>query len=463
MFKPRLEFLEDRLTPSNMSASPPGFVEAHAQVTVMQQNLDEGTDFLPLVAVMRAADISTAVSATFAQVQASDIPERMKLLADEIAADPPDLVGLQEATKWTVNGVTRYDMLGSLLTDLAADGQHYGVVVKSLENLPLSLPDAAGNVISYQDYNVILARTDLPPGALRLTNPQEGQYAAHLSLALPGLPQPVPLTRSWASVDVERWGERFRFVTTHLDPLSPAVNEAQAAELCAGPANTSLRVILAADLNATPDSATYSAFLEAGLLDAWTQSHPGDAGYTWGPTAETTRIFNQRIDYVFASGGIQGDSASLVGSDPTLETGTGRYPSDHLGLLATFDLRATAASVPQGIADPPTADMLLLPAAVSSPSKGQTMSVPSSTSIPSIGSPLSAADQVHANFTLLPSDVRNAYHSELSSAAAMWQSADALALQRFDALLSMEDGAMGISKVTMMRDLLFTTMPLSNR
>jgi endonuclease/exonuclease/phosphatase family metal-dependent hydrolase len=330
MFKPRLEPLEDRIA---LSA-----VEAHAQVTVMQQNLDEGTDFLPILAITSAAQLPAAVSATFAQVQASDIPGRMQLLADEIAAGQPELAGLQEATVYTVNGVTQYDMLGSLLSDLAADGQHYGVVVKSPESAPIALPDASGNIITWQDSNVILARTDLPPGALRLSNPQDGQYATHLTFALPGLP-PIAITRSWASVDVERWGEHFRFITTHLETLSPAVTDAQALELLTGPAATSLPVILAGDFNATPDSTTYSDVLNAGLADAWAQTQPDNVGYTWGPTAETTRDFNQRIDYIFASASIQVDNAALIGTDPAFHTDSGRYPSDHLGLLVTFDLR----------------------------------------------------------------------------------------------------------------------------
>lgn len=64
------------------------------------------------------------------------------------------------------------------------------------------------------------------------------------------------------------------------------------------------------------------------------------------------------------------------------------------------------------------------------------------------------ADQVLANLALPLSNARNAYQSELSSIAAMWQSIDALALQRLDALLSMEAGAMGMTKDTLMSDLL---------
>jgi hypothetical protein len=51
----------------------------------------------------------------------------------------------------------------------------------------------------------------------------------------------------------------------------------------------------------------------------------------------------------------------------------------------------------------------------------------------------------------------NTYQSELSSVTALWQTVDALALQSLDALLSMEAGAMGMSKDTLMRDLLFAS------
>jgi hypothetical protein len=81
------------------------------------------------------------------------------------------------------------------------------------------------------------------------------------------------------------------------------------------------------------------------------------------------------------------------------------------------------------------------------------MTVPSSTSVPGSSNLSSAADQFLVNFTPLLNNARNAYQSELSSMAALWQSVDALALQRLDALLSMEAGAMGWSKDTLIRDI----------
>ena len=90
------------------------------------------------------------------------------------------------------------------------------------------------------------------------------------------------------------------------------------------------------------------------------------------------------------------------------------------------------------------------------------MPAPSSTSVPSSGSvnsgsPMSAADQLFANFTLVLNEMRNGNPPTLFSVAALWQSIDALALQRLDLLLSMEAGAMGMSNDSLMRNLLFAS------
>jgi DNA-binding beta-propeller fold protein YncE len=128
---------------------------------------------------------------------------------------------------------------------------------------------------------------------------------------------------------------------------------------------------------------------------------------------------------------------------------------------ATFALAAGNTN-PQGIADPPPADMLLTPAAVSSLNNGHTMSVPSSPSVSSSGAPLSPVDHLLNDLTVLLSDARSAYQTELSSVAAMWRTADALAWQRLDPLLGIEAGAMGVYKDTLMRDLLFASLSSLN-
>jgi hypothetical protein len=110
---------------------------------------------------------------------------------------------------------------------------------------------------------------------------------------------------------------------------------------------------------------------------------------------------------------------------------------------------------------------------VSSTRNGLDTTAPSSTSIPSSrssnsgssssGSSLSSTDQVFADFARMLSAAWNAYQTELSSVTAMWQSIDALALQNLDVFLSMEAGAMGMSKDTLMNDLLFAGNTTSSR
>jgi hypothetical protein len=91
------------------------------------------------------------------------------------------------------------------------------------------------------------------------------------------------------------------------------------------------------------------------------------------------------------------------------------------------------------------------------------MTVSSSTSSSGSGSPMSAADQVLASLSLLLTDASNAYQSELSRVSVLWQGVNALALQRLDTLLSLEAGAMGMSKDTLMRALFFASLSSSNR
>ena len=75
---------------------------------------------------------------------------------------------------------------------------------------------------------------------------------------------------------------------------------------------------------------------------------------------------------------------------------------------------------------------------------------------------MSATDQLFANFTLVLNEMRNGNQPTMSSAAALWQSIDVLALQRLDLLLSMEAGAMGVTKDNLMRELFFASLSASN-
>jgi endonuclease/exonuclease/phosphatase family metal-dependent hydrolase len=331
-----LEALEDRLV---LSTTLP--VEHH-DVTVMTYNLNNGSDLIPLFTVTSPQQIPGAVSQILAEVKASDIPDRAVALAHVIETSHADLIGVQEASVWSVNGVARYDLLGDLMQALNHDGAHYRVA-SQVNAFGGQLPDAQGEIVGLQDQNAILVRTDLPPNQLQVSNVQTGFYTARFNLPLPGLPQPIPALDSWQSVDVTMRGDHFRFFNTHLDSNSPTINFAQSMELGVKVATSPLPVIVVGDFNASAEgngSPTYHALLAWGLQDAWTAVHPHDMGLTWGPTPvnDPHLDLQQRIDWILSRGGFQVESSHLVGGEPSDFHPEGLWPSDHLGVVTTFEL-----------------------------------------------------------------------------------------------------------------------------
>jgi endonuclease/exonuclease/phosphatase family metal-dependent hydrolase len=325
--RPTLEALEDRTLLS-------------AGVSVLTYNLNEGTDFTPLLNAQTPQAVPAAVSAVWAEVQASDIPDRAQALAQVIAEAHPTLAGLQEAVQYTVNGNLKYDLLGSLLDDLAALGQHYGLAVVS-PTFAAQAPDLQGEVIGFQDENVILARTDLPAERLTLSDAQLGLFTARVGLPIGGVT--LPITRSWAAVDVTSGGQTFRFITAHLEDFDPNVRLAQANELLSGPASTALPVVLGGDFNSPAggqglESAAYNTLIAGGFTDAWSQAHPHDPGFTDGTenVANTQRDLTVRIDVILTRGGLSAHHVELVGNQPEDRTPAGLWPSDHNGVAATI-------------------------------------------------------------------------------------------------------------------------------
>jgi hypothetical protein len=145
-------------------------------------------------------------------------------------------------------------------------------------------------------------------------------------------------------------------------------------------------------------------------------------------------------------------------SDPTSAMYGTLAPATAICTLTTADLNipyAEAGADAQRAALPPVRAEA---GAASSPSTTPA----SSTSVPSSGSSSSGMNPLFAELTGLWTVVRNAYRSDLSSLSALWQQADAWALQRLDVLWSLEAGAMGVTKDTLMRDLLFVSNLLSN-
>ena len=145
-------------------------------------------------------------------------------------------------------------------------------------------------------------------------------------------------------MDAKIRGQTFRFVTTHLDSLSPVVRLLQAGELLSGPAATELPVVLVGDFNSAPDGLdpTYSLFVGSGFTDAWATSHPAEAGFTCCQSPSLLNplsLLSSRIDFVLSRGIRDLHDAETLGEEPEDRTTSGLWPSDHAGVAATLHIR----------------------------------------------------------------------------------------------------------------------------
>ena len=336
-------------------AAPLAMLSAHATaaapLTIMTQNMDEGTDYAALVAATTPAQFVAAVTQTYQEIAATQPAARADAMAHEIAMQHPALVALQEASLVRTGSTPPAtavisDLLGSLLGSLATLGAHYAPVVIGTE-LDAEAPSTLGFNVRLTTQDVILARTDLPSSEFSISSPQAHQYSTQL--IVPTAVGPIPLTRGWASVDAKLNGTSFRFVTTHLDTgqITPLIQEAQAKELLAGAGATALPVIYAGDFNSSADDPsdptfpTYKSLTDSGLTDAWTVANPGDPGFTCCQSPDllnTDPSLTQRIDLALFTGPFGIDDAHLVGISPSDKTTDGLWPSDHAGLVVTFDV-----------------------------------------------------------------------------------------------------------------------------
>jgi phospholipase/lecithinase/hemolysin/endonuclease/exonuclease/phosphatase family metal-dependent hydrolase len=326
-------------------------------ITIMTQNMDEGTNYQALATATDTASFLAAVTQTYQEIAATTPDIRAGAIAREIAAQHPTLVALQEASivrsgplggpATTVNS----NLLSSLLTGLGSLGQHYAPVIVGTE-LDATAPSSRGLNVRLTTQDVILARTDLQASQFSVGNAQAGHFSVQLPVPTPV--GPVELTRGWVSADVTVDGRKFRLVTTHLDTgqFGPGIQFAQAQELLS--VGGTLPVIYAGDFNSAandprdPTFPTYQALIGSGLGDAWTTLHPGDPGLT---CCEAQDLLNpnptltQRIDLALFSAGFRVLDADLVGVSPADKTATGLWPSDHAGLVASFALAPEPASI----------------------------------------------------------------------------------------------------------------------
>jgi endonuclease/exonuclease/phosphatase family metal-dependent hydrolase len=319
---------------------------AAGAVTVMTRNMDAGTDFGFFLANL-ATNPALGVQLTLQEVAKNNFQQRASLLASEIAAARPDLVGLQEATVWTVptstGGEAVLNQLQMLLTALEQQNQTYSVVaVNPLTTL--SFPLGGGAVASFFDRDVIIVRNGSP---ISISDEQAHVYQTLLPPLTVG-DTSIPVLRGWLSVDAKLGNTTFRFVTTHLEssggmygnPQVDQLQAAQAQELAQAFLSSPYPVVVAGDFNSnathTPPERTqsYNIMVNAGYVDAWSALRHGIPGFTWplyleDPLRNHTQGPLERIDFIFSRG---------VGATSVNRTGLkAPYPSDHAGVVSKFN------------------------------------------------------------------------------------------------------------------------------
>jgi len=349
------------------SKQPPG--KDKRQLSVMTQNLYLGSTLTPAIEAGNAAQFIGAVAQIYSTAVATNFPRRAEAIADTIAAEKPDLVGLQEVTNWIAQRtgagpplLLNYDFLDILQTELGERGLDYSVgAVSQNANIgpaPLaavegcSAPNPANPAswvpncfVTLQDRDVILVNDDTP--GLDVLRSESGDYQKQEVLTPPG-GAPVSFARGWALIDGTFEGKKFRFVNTHLEVEGfRATQEAQAREFLAGPAKAPGAVIATGDFNSAADpatteepTATYAALTRSWFDDAWAVNG-GDPGLTCCQNSPLTNPQSQlrtRIDLILLHGPVRAREAHVVGDAPILAVKPPRWASDHAGVVATLRL-----------------------------------------------------------------------------------------------------------------------------
>jgi endonuclease/exonuclease/phosphatase family metal-dependent hydrolase len=279
--------------------------------------MDAGTDFGFFFANLQT-DPSLGVQLTWQELQKNNFPECAALLAREIVAAHPDVLGLQEVTLLRMGSTPQtattvlMDQLQLLTDSLAALG-HLCSAVAIQSNLDVAFPVSVDTAVRFTDFDAILVRADLP--AANITNVQGSHYQALVSVS------GFTSYRGWVSADITVAGQPFRFVATHLEssgglygnPAVDLIQAAQAAELAETLASAEIPVVIAGDLNSnathTPPEQTlsYGIMMSAGFTDSWRAVHRGIPGFTWllyleDPLRDRPQGPFERIDFVLARG-----------------------------------------------------------------------------------------------------------------------------------------------------------------
>jgi len=352
-------------------------------------NVYLGADLTPLFGATSLPDLIARAGALYAEMERTDFPQRAEAIAELVAEEKPDVLGLNEVALWETAPWTvvqtpagplpvatgpytaTYDFEQILLDALAAEGEPYTVVATnsnfSSATIPIAIPISPTLAARFTDHDLILVRTDALKH-ISVSNVRSFNFSDASSFSLNLLGLNVLVDRGWSTVDLTQRGRTFRFVNTHLEafgatPLRDEWRNLQAAELVADIEASPHPVVVVGDINARPtlcqdfrqppqfqdqNVVAYGLLEDAELLEVWPLVHEKDA---CGPESWTSgqddsllapSTLDHRIDVIFVSEEFSALQAETIGEetgDRTLPDGF--WPSDHAGSLAKIRLDAS--------------------------------------------------------------------------------------------------------------------------
>jgi endonuclease/exonuclease/phosphatase family metal-dependent hydrolase len=321
------------------------------RLTLMTWNIYQGANQSLIFTATTPSEFVTAVGSAYNRIQATNFIERADSIAEKIQEIPPDLIGLQEVillrTQIPSDGnatsatYISFDYLEILIDALTKRGLIYEpVVVQASTDIEVPGVTSTGLMdIRFTDRDVLLARTNTN---FTLSNTNGTEFVAKLPLTTPFGTSNI--SRSWVSVDVSfDNGDKVRVVSTHLEALSPVIQELQADELIDWSGNTHLPIIFIGDFNsnaAGTGTKTYTKLKDVDFIDAWSLKGKG-TGFT---CCQADDLLNQnsslteRIDLVMFQGNFEVKDIGIVGNSQNDRTISGLWPSDHAGVVANLKL-----------------------------------------------------------------------------------------------------------------------------
>lgn len=386
-------------TLSILLLTPISYAQADIQpIKVMSRNLYLGADVG--VALAKIPNMPAAAQFMWDQVQQTDFSKRKKILADQIRAESPDVIGIQEATIWYCKAnfwskkTEVFNFTQELLAELKGDyiiAEKNGVQAYNpgYSIGPISFLTTVKDPETFQElFGQDKADCGFQIGDALIIKKELAQYVNQVGNSeyesiYKVVPTIMEINRGYTWVDITMQGTNVRFISTHLESLwdenkIPKAAD-QARQLIEDIKSTKSPIVLIGDFNSDPrdprpldapnpgeqptvsekcpagatDCNAYKILRDAGFTDAGPDASEASS-YTWGMNALLTGPdskrkvaaaamgnnfgFTDRLDYIFVKNGIEVATARTFGQGAP-------YGSDHAGVIAELNVTALGSVI----------------------------------------------------------------------------------------------------------------------